>query len=152
MAKQYWLFKSEPSEFSIDDLKRVSRESWGGVRNYQARNFMRDQMQVGDELLFYHSSCPKPGVVGVAKVVKEAYPDGSAFDKSSAYYDSKSDPENPRWLMVDVEFVEKFDRVIELKELRENSQLNDMLILRKGNRLSITPLKKSEFQAIKDME
>lgn len=152
MAKQYWLFKSEPSEFSIDDLKRVSCESWGGVRNYQARNFMRDQMHVGDMLLFYHSSCPKPGVVGVAKIVKEAYPDASAFDKSSAYYDPKSDPENPRWLMVDVEFVEKFDRLIELKELRENSKLNDMLILRKGNRLSITPLKKSEFQAIKDME
>ena len=151
MAKNYWLFKSEPNEFSIDDLKRVKREAWNGVRNYQARNFMRDQMQIGDELLFYHSSCPRPGVVGVAKIVKTAYPDPSSWDKKSAYYDAKSSPENPRWLMVDVEFVEKFERVIELKELRENPKLNEMLILRKGNRLSITPLKKSEFDAVKKM-
>lgn len=151
MAKNYWLFKSEPNEFSIDDLKRVKREAWNGVRNYQARNFMRDQMQIGDELLFYHSSCPRPGVVGVAKIVKTAYPDPSAWDKKSAYYDAKSSPENPRWLMVDVGFVEKFERVIELKELRENPKLKEMLILRKGNRLSITPLKKSEFEVIKKM-
>lgn len=135
MAKRYWLFKSEPNEFSIDDLQRVKREAWNGVRNYQARNFMRDQVQVGDELLFYHSSCPRPGVVGVAKVVKDAYPE----------------PHDSRWVMVDVEFVEKFERVVELKELRQNPKLSEMLILRKGNRLSITPIKKSEFQAIKKM-
>lgn len=152
MAKKYWLFKSEPDEFSIEDLEKVQRESWGGVRNYQARNFMRDQMQVGDEVLFYHSSCPRPGVVGVAKIVKTAYPDPSAFDQKSDYYDPKSDPEKPRWLTVDVEFLKKFKRVVELKELRENPELENMLILRKGNRLSVTPVEKREFQVIKAME
>jgi predicted RNA-binding protein with PUA-like domain len=135
MTQNFWLFKSEPDEFSIDDLQKVECEAWNGVRNYQARNFMRDKVQYDDKFLFYHSSCPKPGVAGVGKIVKTAYPD----------------PKDSRWVVVDVQFLEKFKRVVELKELRENPKLSEMLILRKGNRLSITPVKKTEFEAIKEM-
>jgi predicted RNA-binding protein with PUA-like domain len=145
---QYWLFKSEPDEFSIDDLKKVKLEPWSGVRNYQVRNFMRDEMKIGDLVLFYHSSCAEPGVVGVAKVVSESYPDPTQFKKGSKYFDEKSPKDNPRWLVVDVEFVERFSRIITLAELREESSLSELLILRKGNRLSITPVNPSEFKKI----
>lgn len=150
--KKYWLFKSEPDEFSIDDLKRVGVESWNGVRNYQARNFMRDEMKKGDLLLFYHSSCPVPGVVGEATIAKEAYPDPSALDKKSKYFDEKSTASNPRWLMVDVKFKKKYKQVITLEMLREHKGLNDLLILRKGNRLSITPLTQNEFELIQALD
>ena len=147
---RYWLMKSEPDVFSIDDLKKMPNktEHWDGVRNYQARNFMRDEMKKGDMILFYHSNCTPPGIAGIAKVAKEAYPDHTAFDKKSKYFDEKSNPENPRWMMVDVKFVKKFKNIISLNELKEIPELKDMLILRKGNRLSITPVSEKEFQFI----
>ena len=152
MAKRYWLMKSEPDVFSIDDLKGRPKktEPWDGVRNYQARNFMRDEMRIGDMILFYHSNCKPPGIAGLAKVVKEAYPDHTAFDKKSKYFDPKSNPENPRWMMVDVQYVKKFKDVISLDELKRHANLKDMAVLRKGNRLSITPVAKEEFEFIKE--
>ena len=146
---QYWLMKSEPDVFSIDDLKkRGARGShWDGVRNYQARNFMRD-MKKNDLVLFYHSNCDVPGVVGIMKVVREAYPDHTAFDPDDPHFDPKSDPAKPRWDMVDVAFVEKFSRTISLAELREAAELQDMLVVRRGNRLSITPVSKREWNVI----
>lgn len=146
---QYWLMKSEPDVFGIDDLaKRGAKGShWDGVRNYQARNFMRD-MSVGDEVLFYHSNCTLPGVVGVMKVIREAYPDHTAFDPEDPHFDPKSDPAKPRWEMVDVAFVRRFPRTVGLAEMRENKALADMLVLRKGNRLSITPVTRKEWNAI----
>ncbi|HEX7029078.1 MAG TPA: EVE domain-containing protein [Gammaproteobacteria bacterium] len=146
---QHWLMKSEPDVFGIDDLKaRGAKGShWDGVRNYQARNFMRE-MNVGDEVFFYHSNCDKPGIVGVMKVVREAYPDHTAFDREDPHFDPKSDPAKPRWEMVDVAFVRRFPRTIGLAEMRENKALADMLVLRKGNRLSITPVTKQEWNAI----
>jgi predicted RNA-binding protein with PUA-like domain len=149
MAKQYWLMKSEPDVFSLDDLKNTKSEPWDGVRNYQARNFMRDGMKVGDLVLFYHSNCKPPGIAGIAEVCKEAYPDHTAFDKKCKYYDAKSDPKKPRWMMVDVKFVKKFKNYISLEELRELPKLKHMKILQKGNRLSITPVEKVEFEFIK---
>ncbi|MGB0454409.1 MAG: EVE domain-containing protein [Bacteriovoracaceae bacterium] len=150
MAKKYWLMKSEPDVFSIDDLKDApkSTDHWDGVRNYQARNFMRDDMKVGDQVLFYHSNCDVPGVVGVAKISREGYPDHTAFDKKSKYYDAKSDPENPRWIMVDVTYVKKFTRTVGLREMKEYDELSEMRVLQKGSRLSITPVEKSEFDFI----
>ncbi|MBB3048441.1 putative RNA-binding protein with PUA-like domain [Litorivivens lipolytica] len=145
----YWLMKSEPDAFSIDDLvaRPGKREHWDGVRNYQARNFMRE-MKKGDEILFYHSSCPEPGVVGVAKVVKEAYPDFTDLDPESKYYDPKSSEEKPRWFMVDIQYKKKLKRTVTLKELKQNPQLEGMQLLRKGNRLSVMPVAASEFDAI----
>ncbi len=144
-----WLMKSEPDAFSIDDLaaRPGKREHWDGVRNYQARNFMRE-MKKGDKVLFYHSSCPEPGVVGVAKVVKEAYPDFTAFDPESKYFDPKSSPDKPRWFMVDIQFQKKLKRTITLAELKQNPRLEGMQLLRKGNRLSVMPVAESEFDTI----
>jgi len=151
MANHYWLMKSEPDEFGIDDLKKVKSEAWSGVRNYQARNFMRDEMKVGDQVLFYHSNTKPPGVAGVMEVSSEPYPDPLQFKKQSKYYDNKSSEEKPRWILIDVKFVEKFKNYISLDELKKEAKLSDMKILQKGNRLSITPITKSEFNHIKKM-
>ena len=150
----YWLVKSEPDEFSIDDLYRRPKrtEHWDGVRNYQARNFMRDGMKKGDQVFFYHSNCDTPGIVGIARVVREAYPDHTAFDPEDPHYDPKSDPENPRWLMVDVKYVRKLKRTIPLSELKDNPALEDMALVRKGNRLSVMPVTAEQWQTILDME
>ena len=146
---RYWLMKSEPDEFSIDDLVAApgQRTSWFGVRNYQARNFMRDEMKVGDLAFFYHSSCPEPGVAGIVKVAAPAHPDISQFDPKSPYYDPKSPRDNPRWVNVDVELVEK-TRLVPLDEMRAEPALADMVTLRRGNRLSITPVTPSEWKAL----
>lgn len=144
----YWLIKSEPDAFSIDDMEKAGTEPWDGIRNYQARNFMRDKMEIGDLAFFYHSNCKPPGVVGVVKVASRPYPDHTAWDSSAKYYDPKSSEENPRWMMVDFEFVEKFPTIIPLHTLKTVPELEDMLILRKGSRLSITPVEKSHFEEI----
>lgn len=146
---RYWLMKSEPDEFSIDDLAAAPNQStpWFGVRNYQARNFMRDDMRVGDLVLFYHSSCPEPGIAGIAKVSKLAYPDASQFDPKSEYFDPKSPREAPRWLNVDVKLVKK-TRLLGLPELRGYAKLKDMRLLQRGNRLSITPVEPREWTFI----
>lgn len=146
--KQYWLMKTEPEAYSIDDLKRDRTEHWDGIRNYQARNFMMREMKPGDEILFYHSSCQVPGVVGLARVCKEAYPDFTAWDPESKYYDPKSTSEKPRWFMVDVEFVKKFPDVISLSQIRQTAALQEMRLLQKGNRLSIMPVDEQEFRTI----
>ncbi|ACJ17962.1 EVE domain-containing protein [Coxiella burnetii] len=150
----YWLLKSEPTSYSIDDLFREKNKitRWDGVRNYQARNFMRDGMKKGDLAFFYHSNCEKPGIVGVVEVVRESYPDLTALDPKDHHYDPKSTPDNPRWLMVDIKFRKKFPQVISLQELRQNPKLKDLLILRKGNRLSITPVSKAHWDAIMKLE
>jgi predicted RNA-binding protein with PUA-like domain len=149
MSTQYWLMKTEPGEYSLEDLKaeKNQTEHWDGVRNYQARNFMRDQMQVGDGVLFYHSG-KKPQVVGTARVVRTGYPDHTAWDPKSNHYDPKSMPENPIWFMVDIQFESEFERPLPLRELRRVAALNDMLLLRRGNRLSVMPVTKKEFQTI----
>jgi predicted RNA-binding protein with PUA-like domain len=139
--------KSEPSECSIDDLVRDKRVPWVGVRNYQARNFMRDLMQVGDGVLFYHSSCPEPGIAGLAEVASSAYPDATQFDAASPYFDPKASPDKPRWLHVDVSLVRK-TRLLPLAEMRQRSELESMLVLKPGNRLSITPVTAKEWQAV----
>ena len=146
---RYWLMKSEPDEFSIDDLARAPRQrtAWFGVRNYQARNFMRDQMQVGDPVLFYHSSCPEPGIAGVAEVCTNAFPDETQFDRKSKYFDAKSTRENPRWVNVEVRFVRK-TRLLGLAELREHKPLAGLRLLARGNRLSITPVDPDEWKLI----
>jgi predicted RNA-binding protein with PUA-like domain len=145
----YWLMKSEPDEMSIDDVlaRPQSTVPWFGVRNYQARNFMRDGMQVGDGVLFYHSSCPQPGIAGIAEVASSAYPDHTQFDPKSHYYDPKSKPEEPRWQMVDVKAVRK-TRLLSLAELRTIPALEDMVLLQKGSRLSITPVTPAQWKAI----
>ena len=147
--KRYWLMKSEPSEVSIDDAldARQQTVAWVGVRNYQARNYMRDMMQVGDGVLFYHSSCPEPGIAGLAEVVSSAYPDDTQFDSKSKYFDSKATPENPRWMMVDVRALKK-TRLLPLAELREQEELEQMVILKRGNRLSITPVTPEEWRCV----
>jgi len=147
---QYWLLKSEPEVFSLQDLKkkRGRTEHWDGVRNYQARNFMRDQMKRGDQAFFYHSNCAEPGIVGIVEIVKEGYPDFTAFDPKEPYYDPRSDPGNPRWYMVDVRFVRELDRPISLKELKTMPALKDMRLLQKGNRLSVMPVSAAEWRAI----
>ncbi len=149
----YWLFKSEPDAFSIDDLKAMKgrRDHWDGIRNYQARNLMRDEMKKGDLGFFYHSSCKVPGVVGVVEVVKEAYPDHTAHNPKEKYYDPKSSEENPRWFMVDVKFKQKFKEIVTLESLRQINALSDMVLLRKGSRLSIQPVSKKEWNAILKM-
>lgn len=147
---KYWLMKSEPDVFGIDDLAKSPRktEHWDGIRNYQVRNMLRDEMKKGDLALFYHSNCKEPGIVGIMRIAREAYPDHTAFDPDSKYYDPKSDPENPRWLMVDVQFVEKFGRNIGLQELKNHHILAEMQILRRGNRLSVTPISKKHWDYI----
>ncbi len=144
--------KSEPDAYSIDDLERDGREPWDGIRNYQARNMMRDDMAVGDDVFFYHSNCKEPGIVGLAKIVSDVYPDPTQFDPDEKYYDPKSDPDNPRWLLRDVEFVRKLDRTITLAELKAQKGLDDFVLLRKGNRLSIMPVDKKTWNRILKME
>lgn len=142
-----WLMKSEPEEFSIDDLVRDKKVPWFGVRNYLARNYMRDQMKVGDEVLFYHSSCPEPGIAGLARVSSAAYPDETQFDKKSKYFDEKATRENPRWMLVDVALVKK-TKLLSLADMREAKSLESMIVLQKGNRLSITPVTAAELKAV----
>lgn len=145
MAKRYWLMKSEPYVYGIDDLERDDVTTWDGVRNFQARNLMRDQMQLGDRVLFYHSNAEPPGVAGTAEIARRAYPDHTARDPDGDYYDPKATEENPRWLMVDVRFVEKFAGVVSLATLRETPGLEDMMVIRKGMRLSVQPTTKDEY-------
>ncbi|WP_267224646.1 EVE domain-containing protein [Dyella silvae] len=149
---QYWLMKSEPDAFSIDDLKRKGQEAWDGVRNYQARNFMRDGMRVGDKVFFYHSNCDEPGIVGIAEVATDAYPDPSQFDPKSKYFDAASSRDNPRWMLVDVKFVKKLKHTISLKALQAEPVLADMALVRKGNRLSVMPIGAEEWRHILTME
>jgi len=148
MTQQFWLMKSEPGECSIDDLDKAPRKTvpWVGVRNYQARNFMRDQMRAGDGVLFYHSSCPEPGIAGVAEVAGTAYPDATQFDPASHYFDAKATHDEPRWWHVDVK-LERKTRLLSLKEMREQPALSSMRVLRPGNRLSITPVTPQEWKA-----
>ena len=146
---RYWLMKSEPTDVSVDDLAAMPNQTvaWYGIRNYQARNFMRDQMRVGDQVFFYHSSCAEPGIIGLATVSKLAYPDHTQFDASNKYFDPKATPENPRWMNVDVKLVRK-TRLVSIKELRTYPELEHMRILQKGNRLSITPVDPAEWKFI----
>ena len=148
----YWLMKSEPGAYSIDDLERDKREHWDGIRNYQARNMMRDDMHIGDDVFFYHSNCKEPGIVGIAKVASEPYPDPTQFDPESKYHDPKSSEVNPRWILVDVEFVRKLERTITLSELKTRPELEEMILLRKGNRLSIMPVSKEHWNRILNLE
>ena len=154
MPVQYWLMKSEPDVFGIENLMKMPNktEHWDGVRNYQARNMMRDDMKIGDEAFFYHSNCKEPGIVGIMKVVSEPYPDPTQFDKTSKYYDSKSSKDDPRWCLVDVEFVRKLERNITLSELRETRGLDGLILTRKGNRLSIMPVEKKHWNKILSLE
>lgn len=142
----YWLMKSEPDTFSIDDLynKPERTEPWDGVRNYQARNMMRDSMKLGDWVFFYHSNCSEPGIVGIMEVVKEGYPDTTAFDPNDKHFDPKSDPNQPRWYRVDVRYIRHLPRTISLKELKSKAELADLALVKRGNRLSIMPI--SEWQ------
>lgn len=147
--------KSEPDAFSIDDLKSCPKgiEPWDGIRNYQARNFMRDQMKVGDEVFFYHSNCKVPGIVGIMKVASEPYPDHTQFDRKSKYYDPESKPEEPRWMLVDVKYVRHTQRVISLTEIKEHTdQLGDFPLTRKGNRLSIIPVTEAQWDYLLNLE
>jgi predicted RNA-binding protein with PUA-like domain len=150
--KNYWLMKSEPAEVSVDDALAAPNATvpWTGVRNYQARNFMRDRMRVDDGVLFYHSSCAEPGIVGIARVASTAYPDPTQFDTKSPYYDEASKREEPRWTLVDVQVLRK-TRTLGLPELRETPGLEDLIVLRKGNRLSITPVEPRHWKAILKM-
>lgn len=145
----YWLMKSEPDEFSIDDLVKAPRQTtpWFGVRNYQARNYMRDAMRVGDGVLFYHSSCPEPGIVGIGRVASTPYPDPTQFEKKSKYYDAKSKKEEPRWQLVDVQVTKKIP-IISLDAMRTRPDLAEMIVLKRGNRLSITPVEPKHWKAI----
>lgn len=145
---KHWLIKSEPDVFSIDDLAKVKREPWSGVRNYQARNFMWKDMQPGDLALFYHSNAKPPGVAGVARVVGKPYPDPTQFEKGGEYFDAKSTPENPRWWLVDFEFVEKFDEFVPLDTLKADDVLAEMMVCQRGTRLSITPVEKKHFDRV----
>ncbi len=150
----FWLMKSEPSVFSIDDLQSMPDQTdhWDGVRNYQARNMMRDQMKQGDQAFFYHSNCETPGIAGLMEVVREGYPDHTAFDSGSKYFDAKSDPDNPRWFMVDVKYIRHTKRIIPLSEIKGHAALEKMPLVRKGNRLSIMPVSRSEWQFILSLE
>lgn len=146
----YWLMKSEPDVYGIDDLATAKQQTchWEGVRNYQARNFMRDQMQVGDLAFFYHSNAKPPGIAGIVKVVTAGYPDHTAFDPLAKYFDPKSDPDNPRWYMVDVQLQRKFKTLLSLDQLRQNPKLAGMKLLSKGNRLSVMPVEKKFWDQI----
>ncbi len=146
---RYWLMKSEPDVVGIDHVLAMPQQTvdWWGVRNYQARNFMRDQMSVGDKVFFYHSNCPEPGIAGLAEVARRAYPDRMQFEPKSPYYDPKSTPENPRWVNVDVRVTKK-TRLVSLAELRSHAQLAHMRVLARGNRLSITPVDPAEWKFI----
>ena len=149
----YWLMKSEPDVFSIDHLRKMPRktEHWDGIRNYQARNFMRDAMKKGDLAFFYHSNCEEPGIVGIMEIASAAYPDHTAFEPGQKYFDEKSTPENPRWMMVDVKFKKKFKKNVSLASLKEEKKLSKMRLVQKGNRLSILPVTASEWKLILKM-
>lgn len=149
----YWLMKTEPNEFGIDDLRARPKktEPWDGVRNYQARNMMRDTMSVGDGVFFYHSNCDVPGIVGLAKVASKSYPDPTAFDPDDKHFDPKSDPDNPRWFLVDVSFVKKFKATVALSDLKANPALSDFALVKRGNRLSIMPVSDAQVAVIMDM-
>lgn len=146
--KQYWLMKSEPEKYSIDDLARDGSTCWEGVRNYQARNFMRDDMRIGDRVLFYHSNAKPTGIAGIAEIVSESYDDHYAQDPNNRYFDAKATPEKPIWAMVDVGYVETFSHFVSLPELRDTPELDDMLVLKKGMRLSIQPTSKEHFDIV----
>ena len=151
----YWLIKSEPDDFSIDDLKNAQGKTthWDGVRNYQARNFMRDGMSKGDQVFYYHSNCKEPGIVGLAEIVSGAYPDHTAFDPGEKHFDPKSDPQNPRWLMVDVRYKRKTKRLIPLSEIKQYpDQLDGFALIRRGNRLSVMPVPKEHWDFILSLE
>ena len=143
--RKYWLMKSEPDVYSIVDLEADERGDWEGVRNYQARNFMRDDMKVGDLVLYYHSNADPPGVMGLARISREAIPDSFAFDPTSKYFDPKSDPDNPAWVMVELEYVEKFPREVFLDQLKVDPALDGMLVTRRGHRLSVQPVEPKHF-------
>jgi predicted RNA-binding protein with PUA-like domain len=151
---KYWLIKSEPGEFSIDDLAAQNKQTthWDGVRNYQARNMIRDEMHSGDRVFFYHSNTDEPGIVGVAEVVREAYADFTAFDGKDKHFDAKSDPNNPRWFMVDIQLVCKLKRIITLTELKDNKQLTELPLVKRGNRLSVMPVTKKQWDLILSLE
>ena len=151
MARRYWLIKSEPSAYSIDDLKRDKSTLWEGIRNYQARNFMMKEMKVGDEALFYHSSAEPPGAVGIAEVSGAAEPDPTQFDSGDSHYDPKATPAKPIWFCVRVRFKQKFTRQVALSELRERKELKDMVLLQKGSRLSIQPVTEKEFKLVSEL-
>lgn len=153
MAKKCWLVKSEPSCYSIDDLEKSKNKTtyWDGVRNYQARNFMRDDMKKGDYVLFYHSNADPNAVVGFCEVVKEGYPDFTAFDPENDHYDPKSKEDTPSWIMVDIKLVKKFKNQVSLAEIKENSKLQEMRLVQRGNRLSVMPVAKKEFDVILKM-
>ncbi|RCX24748.1 EVE domain-containing protein [Thioalbus denitrificans] len=150
----YWLFKSEPDVFGIDHLMKMPKrtEHWDGVRNYQARNMMRDGMRKGDLAFLYHSNCAEPGIVGIVEIVREGYPDFTAFDPDTKYFDPKSDPDNPRWYMVDVKFKRRLERTITLAELKEHPELEGMPLVRKGNRLSVMPVAPEHWEFILGLE
>jgi predicted RNA-binding protein with PUA-like domain len=152
----YWLFKSEPGEFSIDDLASSPKRTtfWDGVRNYQARNFMRDEMKVGDLGFFYHSSCPEPGIAGIVEIVSLAYADATAFDRKNKHFDPKSKPDDPRWFGVDVRLKRKFKNILSLAKLKQHAgdSLTDMLLLKRGNRLSVMPVSERAWNFILDLE
>lgn len=153
MAKKYWLFKSEPKAFSIEDLKNSKNQTtfWDGVRNYQARNFLRDEIKKGDLVIFYHSNCEPPAAVGICEVVKEGYPDFTAFDPDSKHYDPKSEPQNPIWFMVDIKLIKEFSKPVSLSEIKSNKKLKNMKLVQRGNRLSVLPITKDEFDEIVKM-
>ena len=153
-ARRYWLMKSEPDDFSIDDLARVGTEPWTGVRNYQARNFMRDGMQVGDGVLFYHSNAEVPGIYGLAEVASAAYPDPTQFDRRSKYFDPKASREEPRWLLVDVRFVRKLDNAIPLEKIRKHADAlgEEFALIRKGTRLSVLPVTAAQWKTLLSLE
>jgi predicted RNA-binding protein with PUA-like domain len=148
MAERHWLFKSEPNAYSFDDLVADGVAEWDGVRNFQVRNWLRDDVKVGDRVLFYHSTTPPVGVVGTAKVVREGYPDHTAWDPASEHPDPRSTPDKPIWFMVDIEPERKFDRIVTLDEMRAQPELSDMMTLKRGSRFSITPVSKLEFDTI----
>ena len=150
---KYWLIKSEPELFSIDDLAKSKDKTtyWDGVRNYQARNFLRDEMQIGDRIVFYHSNSEPSGAIGICEVVKAGYPDFTAFDPKDIHYDPNSKKDNPTWIMVDVKFIQKFERLVPISEIKGNNKLNKMQLVQRGNRLSVMPLTKSEFDELVKM-
>lgn len=152
--KRHWLMKSEPDAFSIDDLQQVVVEPWSGVRNYQARNFMRDGMQVGDGVLFYHSNCAVPGIVGIASVASKAYPDETQFDRSSDYHDPKATREEPRWMLVDVAFERKLKRVVALEQIRQHADAlgEGFALTSKGTRLSVMPVTAAQWKLLLSLE
>lgn len=145
---KYWLFKSEPHVYSIDDLKKEKKCYWEGVRNYQARNLLRDTIKKGDQVLFYHSNAKPPGVAGIAEVVKEGYPDHTQFEESSKYFDPKSKADDPRWFMVDVKFIKKFKNLVSLEQLKNTTGLDEMMVTKRGARLSIQPVTKKEWNIV----